>query len=267
MKNILLLVHDDAGQEARFQAALDITRAVGGHLSCLDVAILPVVSGELYAFSAEAALLADERERQAANRQRLQERLSREDVQWDWRETTGTLAGSLEEAAVTADLIVVSRGLDSTPMPDMRSVASEVVIGSGKVVVAVPESAKGFAANGRALVAWDGSAEAMKALQGAVPLLALARIVTIVEIADGSIELPAEEAAAYLSRHGIAPVVIRRSAESLPISETLLFEAKLLGADYVVMGGFGHSRLVEALLGGVSRDMLSESPIPTVMAH
>src|SRR5687768_1972067 len=77
MKNILLLVHDDAGQEARFQAALDITRAVGGHLTCLDVAIPPVVSGELYVFSAEAVLLADERERQAANRQRLQDRLSR----------------------------------------------------------------------------------------------------------------------------------------------------------------------------------------------
>lgn len=267
MKNVLLLVHDDAGQESRLQAALDLARALGGHLTCLDVTVMPVVTGELYAFSAEAALFEDEREREEANRQRLQARLEREDVPWSWAEVTGSLAGALEAAAGLADLIVVSRRLDSALIPDMRAVASEVVIGSGKAVVAVPEGAKGFMAAGRALIAWDGSDEAMKAMQAAVPLLRLAETVTILEIDDGTIEIPAEQAAAYLSRHDIRPELVRRPGSGVPAVVTLLAEAKSRGADYVVMGGFGHARIVEALVGGISREMLTSSPIPTLMSH
>src|SRR5690349_12918136 len=108
MKNILLLVHDDTGQEARLQAALDIARAVRGHLTCLDVAVMPVLFGEHYATSAEAMLLADEREREAANRERLEARLAREDVPWTWVDTVNDIPAALEEAAKTSDLVVVN---------------------------------------------------------------------------------------------------------------------------------------------------------------
>jgi nucleotide-binding universal stress UspA family protein len=188
-------------------------------------------------------------------------------VPWNWIDATGPLAASLEAAAKTADVIVVNRQLDSSALPDMRSVASQVVIGSGKAVVAVPEDARGFAAAGVAMVAWDGSEEAMKALQAAVPLLRLANTVNLVEINDGSVEASAEEAAAYLSRHAIRPVVIRPPADLLPVGETILAEAQRECADYIVMGGFGHSRMVEALFGGVTRLILSESPIPVLLAH
>ena len=267
MKNILLLVHDDAGQEARFQVALDLTRALRGHLICLDVAAMPVVSGDFYAAEAEAMLLADERTREAENRERLEARLSREDVPWTWLETVGSIGASLVDAAKMADLVVVNRRFDESSGPDMRAIASQVVIGSGKAVVAVPEDVRGFDAAGTAMIAWDGSDEAMKAVQASVPLLQLVQTVTIVEVADDAVAMPAEEAAAYLSRHDVKPVVIRRRNRGLPTSWTLLSEAKAEGADYLVMGGFGHSRFAEALFGGVSRDVLSESPIPTVMAH
>lgn len=267
MKNILLLVHDDVGQEARFQAALDLTRALGGHLTCLDVTVMPVISGDFYAAAAETELLADEIERGAANRARLEARLAREDVSWNWIEVMGSIAPSLIEAGKMADLIVVNRNLDSTPVPDMRCIASEVMLGSGKTIVAVPEDLSRFETAGVALVAWDGSGEAMTALQAAVPLLQLARTVTIVETRDGSVETPAEDAAAYLSRHGILPVVVRRSRGVFPVADALQAEAKAEGADYIVMGGFGHSRLAEAVFGGVTRQLLTESPIPTLMTH
>ena len=267
MKNVLLLVHDDPGQEARFQAALDITRALNGHLTCLDVAAVPVVSGDLYAVSVESALFVDEKAREAENRGKLQARLAREDVSWNWIDTSGTFAHQLNEAARTADLIVLNRRLDSVAFPNMRSITSEVVLGSGKAVVAVPEDATGFRAVGRAVVAWDGSDEAMKAIQAAIPLLQLASSVTILEVEDGSIETPAEEAAAYLSRHGIRPEVFRRPRGVLPVGDVILAEAKSTGADYLVIGGFGHARIVEALVGGVTREMLTESPIPVVVAH
>lgn len=266
MKNILLLVHDDAGQEARFQAALDLTRALRGHLTCLDVSVMPVITGEYIATSIEAALLADERQREAENRRSLEARLAGEGVQWDWLDVTGTLAAELKRAAKMADLIVVSRQLDSDPMPDMRAVAGEVVVGSDRLVVAVPEAAGGFDVGGNAMVAWDGSDEAMNALQAAVPLLQLAGTVTIVEIDGGSVETPAEEAAAYLSRHGVSPAVRRIRSDEAPARE-IQAQAEIVLADWIVMGGFGHSRLAEALFGGVTRDMLTESPVPTVLAH
>lgn len=267
MKNVLLLVHDDPGQEARFQAALDLTRALGGHLTCLDVTVMPVVAGDFYAASVEVGLLAEEREREANNRERLEQRLAREDVSWSWIDVTGQIASSLADAAKMADVVVVNRSLDSTPAPDMRYVAGEVVIASGKAVVAVPEDTRGLHLAGAAMVAWDGSKESMKALQSAVPLLRLASTVTLVEVDDGSIETVAEEAAVYLSRHDVHPVVVRPPADLLPIGDTLLAEAERIGANYIVMGGFPHGRLVETLFGGVSREMLTECPTPVVMQH
>lgn len=267
MKNILLLVHDDAGQEARFQAALDLARALDGHLTCLDVAIMPIVAPDIYAVSAEAAFLEGEKEREAENRRRLEARLAREDVPWNWIDEYGEPASVLKEHAGLADVIVVSRQLDSDQLPDMRRIASEVVIGTDKAVVAVPADSAGFDVAGHAMVAWDGSEEAAKALQAAVPLLRLARSVTVVEVENGGVGTPAQEAAVYLSRHDISVAMLTRSAKSRPTAEALLAEAGAEGAAYMVMGAFGRSRLAEAIFGGVSREMLTTSPIPVVMAH
>jgi nucleotide-binding universal stress UspA family protein len=266
MKNVMLLVHDDAGQEARFQAALDLTRALEGHLTCVDVAVFPQIIGDIYAVSVEAALFADEQMREKANRKTLEARLAKEGVSWSWVDATGAVGVVLKERAQLADIIVVSRRL-SEPLPDMRAIASEVVIGSGCTVLAVPDDARGFDAAGHAMVAWDGSSEAIDALQSAVPLLSLAKTVTIVEVKDGTVELPAEDAASYLSRHGIKPVVVRRRARGEPTGDVLLAEAQSERADYMVMGGFGRSRIAEAVFGGVSREMLTDSPIPVVMTH
>lgn len=267
MKNVLLLVHDDPGQDSRLQAALDLTRALDGHLTCLAVTVMPFVSGEFYDAATAQIAVAEEIERQAANRKAFEARLANEGVPWSWTDVTGGLASALNDAAKMADVIVVSRKLDSEATADFRGIAGEVVVGSGRAVVAVAEQARGFDATGVALIAWDGSEEAMNALRSAVPLLKLARSVTLLEVDDGSIETPAEEAAAYLSRHGIRPNVFRTPKNDLPVANTILGEAESFGADYIVMGGFGHARLVEAMFGGVSRDVLSESAIPTVMAH
>lgn len=265
MKNVLMLAHDDAGQEARFQAALDIARALEGHLICVGVTEMPVMSGEFYASALDAELLADAREREETNRAALEARLAREDVPWNWLDMTGMIAPAVKDAARLADIVVLNRQLDGVAFPDMRGITAEVAIGSGKAVVAVPQDARGFRVGGRALVAWDGSQAAMHAVQAATPLLAIAERVDILEIEDGSVRAPAEDAAAYLSRYGIHATILRQGARGNSVSALILAEAR--GASYVVMGGFGHSRIAEALFGGTSRDLLAESPTPLVMAH
>ena len=267
MKNILLLIHEDAGQEARLQAALDVTRAVNGHLTCLDVSVVVPMVGADVGVSGGAVMIELERENESVNRARTYPRLEKEDVSWSWIDTTGYLEPALEGAAGLADLIVVNRQLDSFPLPDMRTLAAGLVVKSGKPILAVPETVTGFNANGNALVAWDGSPESSAALTAAVPLLQLAGSVTIVEVEDGSVKTGAEEAAAYLSRHGIHAMIVRAATDGDDAGTVLLAKANSEKFDYLVMGGFGRSRFAEALFGGVTRRLLTESQIPLFLAH
>lgn len=266
MKNILVLMHDDEGQEARFQAALDLARVLGGHLICLDVAIMPVIVDDVALGGINTMLLADERAREAGNRSRMEARLKAEDIAYDWIDTTGFTSQAVNDAAGMADLIVLNRDIKHA-YPDMYEIAGRVLLKSGRPIVAVPRNCRRFDTFGPALIAWDGSREAKAALRAAVPLLTFAASVTVIECSDGSIKEPAEEAAAYLSRHGIRPIVHRVSANIDLPSTILLDEIESREAAYLVMGGFGHSRFSEALLGGVTRRMLRESPVPLFLVH
>src|SRR5690606_20080733 len=105
------------------------------------------------------------------------------------------------------------------------------------------------------------------ALRAAVPLLQHAEHVTILEVDDGSIKVAAFDAAEYLARNGIKPRILRRDAHQDIPSTVILNEIEAIGAAYLVMGGFGHSRFVQALLGGVTRRMLRECPVPLLLAH
>jgi nucleotide-binding universal stress UspA family protein len=265
MKNILVLMHDDAGQEARLQGALDLTRALEGHLTCLDVALAPEPMFEAAGFDATAMLLADERASEAANRRVTEARLQSENLPFDWIDTTGFAEPSICAHAALADLIVLSRDIGT--MPDMAEITADVLIKSHRPIVAMPADCRGFDVMGAAVVAWDGSSQAQSALRAAVPLLGFASDVTIVECQDGSVTLPAEAAATYLSRHGIVPTVQRVGTQIDIPSTILLDQVDARNAAYLVMGGFGHSRLMEAVLGGVSRRMLRECPVPVFMAH
>lgn len=267
MKNVLVLMHDDAGQEARFQTALDLVRALDGHLTCLDIAIAPAFVGDYADVGGTALLMGEEQARERANRATFEGRLKVEGVPYDWVDAQGFLSPTVKDCAALTDLVVLNRELDTIDYPDMLEVVGEVVIEAGKPIVAVPQSVKRFDAFGNALVAWDGSREAEAALRAAVPLLQHAASVTIAEVTDGSVKVPAEEAAEYLSRHGIKSEVRRESA-ALNIPSTVLLDL-IAGtrAAYLVMGGFGHSRFVEALFGGVTKRMLKECPVPLFLAH
>ncbi len=265
MKNILLLAHDDIGQEARFQAALDVTRAVNGHLKCLDV--LSLCISPIDVAEGSSLVLDFARKAEVENKKRLLERLNSEDVSWEWDDRCGFIASALTDAADLADLIVVNRRLDEYPIPDMDRVVGEVLVKSNTPVLAVPADSHGFQAAGPALVAWDGSSPAAAALTAAVPLLKLASSVIILEIEDGSIESPAEEAAFYLSRHDVHPEIVQEKTYNKKASDLVLAHANSGRFTYLVMGGFGHLRLVEALFGGVTQSVLNHSPIPVFLAH
>lgn len=267
MKNILVLIHDDTGQEARLQVALDVTRMVDGHLMCLDVAIPPAaMTDDSLGGTVGVMLLADEISREASNRSRLERRLKHEDVSWEWAEKTGRIAPSLKEASRFADLIVVNRQLHDFPVPDMRAVAGEVIARSGKPVLATPDDERRLDTD-CAMIAWNGSASSMAALRYAIPLLARSERVVLIRVDDGTGDGSAEAAASYLSRYDIHVRIERVAPSAAGVGATLVEQAARHQAGYLVAGGFGHLRLAETLFGGVTRDLLTSAPCPIFMAH
>lgn len=268
MKSILVLAHDDPGQEARLQAGLDVCRALEGHLHCLDVT-LPLAPGGHFAIAAEAAMMEEERQREIDNEQGLRARLAGEDVPWSLAAASGDLGACLAEAAGLADLVVLNPELEGEGAPEMIGAVSAVLTEARRQVLAVPQDCRGLRLAGPAVVAWDGSRPAKAALCASVPLLGLAGSVTIVEV-QGSSKGSVEQAAAYLSRHGIhadVELIARLRDDRAELGSVIADLCTGRSAALLVMGAYGHSRLREALFGGVTRYMLGRAPVPLLLAH
>ncbi|SFF82402.1 Nucleotide-binding universal stress protein, UspA family [Novosphingobium sp. CF614] len=269
MKNILLLAHDDEGQEARLQVALDVTRAVEGHLTCLDVVVPPAaLTYDSYSGAVAAELMADEQLRETANCSRLEARLAHENVSWDLKEAVGFPGESVEAAAGLADLIVLSSPFGHGQPSELRRLVGQVAGRARRPILAVPKDAGGLDLSGTVLVAWDGSSEADAALRDAVPLLKLSGNVILLDVEETEGAFAATSAAKYLSRHDIHPrIEIARPDVDGMIYAALLEKAHEVEATYIVMGAFGHSPAVETLFGGVTRSMLAHSDLPLFLAH
>ena len=106
-------------RKAQLQCALDLTRALDGHLSCIDVAIMPRFMDDYVSSGGEALLIADEEAREARNRDRLERRLTAEDVPWSWSDRSGMLDESVEQALRLNDIVVVNAHLDHFPHREM----------------------------------------------------------------------------------------------------------------------------------------------------
>lgn len=265
MKNVLLLVHDDPGQEARLQVALDVTRTLAGHLHCVDVTPEPLTADTPWS-TGSGTILYDETEREAEHLSKLQQRLANEDVPWTCEARRGGFASCLDVTAGTADVIVMNRAIPDSRV-DMRTIIGDILARTEALVLAVPGETRTFDLSGPALVAWDGSKPAMRTIRRAVPFLALARGVTVFQAGDLPDEsISAQDAALYLARHGI-DLVIEKSDDPKAAASQISQAAERYGASYAVMGAFGHNRLKEAIFGGVTHEMLGTSGIPLLLGH
>jgi nucleotide-binding universal stress UspA family protein len=265
MKNIVLLVHEDEGQSARVEAALDLVRGLDGHLRCVDVTEMQVFPGD-FDGSAAGLLLAEGRKTEAANRKAVEARLAGEGVTWDFVDDLGDLAGCLLSQSRLADAIVVNCKRDGFFDIDRRGLAADLVTHARCPIVAVPDGARGLKIGGIAMVAWDASAPAATALRATTPLLRLAdkvHIVTVGELGEGP---SAEEAAAYLSRHGVKAEIHEILANDEPAPHLIDFAARQ-SVDHVVMGAYGHGRLAETIFGGVTQVMIELARLPLILAR
>ena len=144
---------------------------------------------------------------------------------------------------------------------------------SGRPILLLPEGRRPASPRSqKVMIAWDASVEASKAVRDAIGLMKAAEAVHAVLIDpvpsfEGHGPEPGADLATYLGRHGIEATVHRLPREGKETGEVLRRTAADLGADLIVMGGFGHSRLRQRIFGGTTTAMLKNAAIPVLMAH
>lgn len=179
----------------------------------------------------------------------------------------------------TALFIDLAKGFDLTILgqlsPEIRSTGfrpDEIIIATGRPVLMVPYAGTFDTVGRRVLVAWDGTREAARAANDAFPLLENAEAVTVMFVGARETALAEqrpsiERMVHHLQRHGIPARTEETLQGDLRISDVLLSRAADLAADLLVAGAYHHSQLREALVGGVSRELLDHMTVPVLMSH
>ncbi|QPQ54965.1 universal stress protein [Allosphingosinicella flava] len=269
MRSILLHVYDDTGFESRFQAALDLTRAFGGHITCLHATPFEdyLITDPLVAAAMPEEFSTKIRDIRLALQHRIEDRLHGEGVSWDWVHRDELLSTALIRYSMLSDVVVITRADRALFQDEPRPIAAAVAMSARAPVLAIPGAQLGFDAGKPVIIAWNGSPEGAAALRGALPLLQRASDVHLVEVEEKERLYPRDLAARYLSRHDVHVCIVERQADRGDIAAALRSAAAEIGAGLIVMGAFGHSRLREFLLGGVTADLLCECEVPLLLAH
>ena len=255
--------------------AVDLARRLEAHATGVALAVDPIVPGFVVAplpveVIEQARTLAAEVARTATAKFRAV--AERAGVPVETRVAEILMGGAPEGFVVncrSTDLVVIGQDDPDRPEP-MREAMIETALFEGTApLLVVPYISRGTIALDRVMIAWDGSRTASRAVQAAMPLLALARKISVVmvEKAGSDPGQPGAELATWLARHGLDVELTQIEAPDISVADALLDHAADKSFDLLVMGGYGHSRVREFLLGGATRGMLATMTIPVLMAH
>ncbi len=165
-----------------------------------------------------------------------------------------------------ADLIVVSRAARSDD-PILGTTLEGAMFESGRPVFVVPPAGMTRPLTSAA-IAWNGSAEAARVVAHALPLLAKAKQVRVILVEEGLRPGPsADDLVAYLARHDIAAMTHVTNSDHSTIGDALLTDAREIGAGFMVMGAYTHSRLRRMIMGSATEFMLGAADLPVLMTH
>lgn len=278
IKSVLLHIQNERSLENRLEPALAIARACRAHVKCLHV--VPIEAyvafenfGGLFVMSDVMKAIDEEAVRLRVTVERA---LAAEDVSWDYEQATGNVAGIVSGYAALTDLVVTDR---DPPGSDSAGAAMSLlgdILNWSRTPLFIPASGgRAIDLTGPALIAWDGSQEAATAVRLSLGMLRLASDVRVVQVRQSKErpgEFPGTRLLEYLSRHSIhAELIVEASGKAFDdedfVAASLIGHARSAGAAFVVMGGYGHSRIAQFLFGGVTRRMLSQGSVPLVIAH
>lgn len=190
----------------------------------------------------------------------------------EWRVTEAFSDDALAVNARYADLLVVGQADPEDAAGSRGDLPEAMAFATGRPVLVVPKIGALSPVGKTVMVCWNASRESARATADALPFLQAAETVIVLVIdpevsADGHGQEPGADVALWLARHGVNVTVQRDVAANTKVGEIILSRAADCGADLIVMGVYGHSRLREFILGGASRTLLGSMTVPVLMSH
>ncbi len=274
IKDVLVNLSVAAPRDVAGEYAISIAQTMDMHLTGVAFAYEPVIPGSVFDGFAPSVIetyRAETRRAAEAARQQFDEAVQRAGASSDSRIIATGMAVAADmfgRMARAYDLSIVAQ-----PKPDIELAEGEIIqetlFNSGRPVLVVPYiHHSGFKID-RVMVCWDGSRTAARAIGDAMPLLQKAGKIDVVtvESRERRNELAGASIAQHLARHNLTVELKPIVAPDTDVTNTLLSYAADSSTDLIVMGGYGHSRLREFVLGGATRSMLGTMTVPTLMAH
>ena len=182
------------------------------------------------------------------------------------------VAVAISQHARYADLVVMGQVDPNDPPQGGTGLVEDVLMGCGRPVLMIPYIGAAQNLGRRVTLAWDAGREAARAASDAMPFLVRAEHVTVMAVNphDGSAdhgEVPGADIALFLARHGVKAEVHQTESPDISVGDELLSRIADDGSDLLVMGAYGHTRLRELVLGGVTRSILEQMTVPVLMSH
>jgi nucleotide-binding universal stress UspA family protein len=275
LKDVLVYLSPGTSGEAAAHYAVSIGETFGAHVAGIGFAFDPVIPASVMG-GISADLIESQR---AENTQAAQAALDRFEktaggagISREARVIGGTLAGAADTFGVLArrfDVSVVAQA-DPNQMAAEDMIVEAALFNSGRPVIVVPYIQREGLKLDRTVVCWDGGRAAARAIGDAMPFLQRSKAVDVLIVASDrpkSDETPGADVGQHLARHGVKVTVKRIQRADVDVQNAILSYAADAGTDFLVMGGYGHSRLREFILGGVTRSMLQSMTVPVLMSH
>jgi nucleotide-binding universal stress UspA family protein len=274
LKDVVVSLSGRAPRDFAAEYATSIAATFGAHIAGISFLYEPVIpDGTLGGIPVDLIELQREENSKAANDaiSRFDAGVKKAGISAETRILDATFGGAATLFAQIArrfDLAVVGQAQREGGASD-ELIIEGALFESGRPLVVVPYIQKRGMTLDCVLACWDGSRTAARAIGDAMPFLERAKAVDIVIVAEErkSDEITGANMSEHLARHGVRASVKRIAKGDLAIEDVLLSYAADSGADFMVMGGYGHSRLREFILGGVTRGILASMTVPVLMSH
>ena len=270
-RNIVVLLEDEVINSNLLDIATNIAKTSDGHIS--GVYVLPLTK-TMFSIP-DAVDVGSFRDKAHKVHEEFDSAIKAAGVKGDWNYTEGgNVVAEVARQSLYADLIILSRGDESR-----SSIVDKVLLAASCPTLLLSPSITSNGSFNRILVAWKSTRESARALHDTLPLLHKAKDITIVIFGEPNNE-EKQSLTTYLTAHGINAKIDQQPLSSFPaehhllisdidssISDRLLAISKEKSCDLIVMGAYGHSRLSEAILSGVTRQISRNSEIPVLMSH
>jgi nucleotide-binding universal stress UspA family protein len=275
IKDIVANLSVGESRDVAADYAISVAETFGAHLAGVAFAYEPVIPGTIMGGMPADVIDASRAESERAAKTaatRFDQGAGRAGVSFESRVFDATLVGASDlfgRIARRFDVSVVGQA-EPDKLAGEDLIIEAALFQSGRPVIVVPYIQRAGLKLDRIMVCWDGGRTAARAIGDAVPFLARAKAIDVIIVATEQgrkDELPGADMGQHLARRGVKVEVKRLVAGDTDVPNLLLSHAADSAADLMVMGGYGHSRLREFILGGTTRAILQSMTLPVLMSH